>query len=918
MALEAGQSLAHYRIDRKIGEGGMGEVWAATDTRLHRAAAIKALPVEVANDPERLARFHREAQVLASLSHPNIASIYGLEERDGAPYLALELVDGDDLSVRMGAGRVPVDEAIEIAVQIAAALEEAHDKGIVHRDLKPANIKIASDGKVKVLDFGLAKALSGDVANADGSPDWSRSPTLTAAMGTRVGVILGTAGYMSPEQARGKAVDRRADIWAFGVILFEMLTGERMFVGETVTDVVAAVVTREPAWERLPAGTPGNVRRVLRRCLHKDPRKRLRDIGDAALELGEAAGEDGGAERGGASDPAAGASLRRPSRRLVGLAGVAGLALGLVAMPAIRNLLGRDGGGVRPIWSTLSAPAESGYDFTRFLEISPDGRRVVFAGPAPDGDDPVLWVRDLDAERPRPLFGTEGARQPFWSPDSRSIGYFAGGKLRQIGIDGGVTRPIASVGAAPRGACWAADGTILFVPDWSEPIYRVSAAGGTPEAVTTFNQERLELSHRWPQMLPDGRHFLYFIVSTYPALNPAEPLEADKSGLYVGTLDGTEPPKLVTTARSRAVYRDGYLLYVDDGLLVAHAFDLDGLALQGDPVALAEGVTQSVDALWGGALFSVSDEGTLLFARGAPERRPISRLTWFDRSGHAVGTIGEPAAYESVRISHDGRRVATSIADPGDIWIHDVQRGASSRFTFDPGNDITPVWSPDDAEVLFQSTRVSAGQEFTPASLYRKVSSGLEPEERIPLTLGGPTFLPSDWSPDGGSVLLTALSPGTGADILVYSFADGTATAFLATEGDEDSARFSPDGRFVAYASSESGQREIYVQAFPGRGGKWQVSRGGGLLPVWRGDGRELFFQSDGKLMVAAIDTAEGFRAEPPVPLFDYVAVVNTDGYYTYDVSSDGERILLFSPEEPDDASAASLTLLQHWRSLLP
>jgi len=910
VSLKPGQELTHYRIDQKIGEGGMGEVWSATDTRLNRSAAIKALPSAVADDAERLARFKREAQLLAALSHPNIAAIYGLEQIGDTPYLALELVEGEDLSARIEGQPVPVDEALEIALQIAAALEAAHEKGIVHRDLKPGNIKVTTDGKVKVLDFGLAKALSEeDSGSSVGSIDPSTSPTLTGLAGTQAGLILGTVGYMAPEQARGKTVDRRADVWAFGVILYEMLTGERLFKGETVTDVIAALVTREPDWEKLPENTPVAMRRVLKRCLQKDPRKRLRDIGDAALELSEGPEDDRPVSTTSAAAPAT-------STRRVGLVGAAGIVLGLVLAMTVRSFLTPSTTPDPPIWSSLTPLAEAEYDFTSFLEISPDGRRVAFVATPAGEEASLLWVHDLGEERPRPLSGTEGAYQPFWSPDSLSIAYFAQRRLRRVSIDGGVPQALADAGNAPRGGSWGADGTILFVPDWSEPVYRIPETGGTPEAVTEFNAERLELSHRWPHLLPDGNHFLYFVVSTYPELNPENPSEVDKSGLYIGSLDGAES-RLLQTARSRAVYTGGSLLFVDDGILMVRPFDLSTLSFTGEPVSITEKVTQSVDALWGGALFSVSHEGTLLFVRGAPERSTVGQLRWRDREGNEIGTVGEGHSYNNVRISHDGSRVAVSIGDPGDIWVYDLQRDTSTRFTFDPGNDVNPIWSPDDERILFQSSRVIPGQRFTPGNLFQRVSSGLEPEEHLSLLEFGPTLFPTDWSSDGKLVILDGLSPGTGADLMLYSFDDGILQNFLETEDTEQSSRFSPDGRWLAYESDESGRAEVYVRAFPGPGGKWQVSNDGGSLPTWRADGKELFYRDSNGLVSVTVETEGGFRHDTPVHLFDLNVAVTSDNSYTYDATADGRRFLVLEPTEDDEGEEATTTLLQGWRGLL-
>ena len=528
----------------------------------------------------------------------------------------------------------------------------------------------------------------------------------------------------------------------------------------------------------------------------------------------------------------------------------------------------------------------------------------------------MLWVRELGQEQARPLAGTEDAYQPFWSPDSQSIGYFGKRKLRRISIDGGVATVLAAAGSAPRGGCWGDDGTILYGPDWSQPLFRVSETGGSTEAVTELDAERLELSHRWPHLLPDGNHFLFYAVSTYPELNPENPSEVDQSGLYIASLDGAEP-RLLQTARSRAVYTGGSLLYVDDGILTARAFDVASLSFEGDPVALVEGVTQSVDSLWGGALFSVSDEGTLMFARGVPERRALTQMQWLDREGNELGTVGDVASYNGLQISHQGTHVVTSSGDPGDIWVHDLERDTATRFTFDPGNDSSPIWSPDGARVLFQSSRLIAGQRFAPSNLFQKPASGQGTEEHLSIVEYSPTLQPSDWSPDGKVVVLTALRPETGADIVLYSFETGDVEVYLETEYEEHSVTFSPDGRWLAYASDESGEYEIYVTAYPGPGGKWQVSRGGGALPVWRADGRELFYLGSEQLMVVPVETEGAFRHDTPVAVFELPNVLSAEWIeQTYDATPDGRRFLFLVSQADDAVGKGTVTLLQGWRGL--
>ena len=909
MSLNEGQSLAHYRIDKKIGEGGMGEVWSATDTRLNRSVAIKALPAAVAVDEMRLARFKREAQLLAALSHPNIGAIHGLEEVDGAFFLALELIEGEDLSTGAGSRRLSYEEVVEIALQIADALDAAHEKGIIHRDLKPANIKLGSDGQVKLLDFGLAKALSENPDDSFDSLELSTSPTLTAAMGTQAGMILGTAGYMAPEQARGKKVDRRADIWAFGVIVFELLTGERLYHGETVTDIIAAVVTRDPDWELLPSETPPEMHRLLRRCLQKDPRKRLRDIGDAALELREPVASDE------ASPAAAGATTSRGSAWKFGAVGIL---LGLVGALVIAVGLDASEQDAAPTWSNLLVGEAFRTSAGEGVQLSPDGQRVMFVAKAADGDKFMLWVRELSEERSMMLLGTEDAELPFWSPDSRSIAYFSNRNLRRISIDGGPPVTLDNVGEQPRGGHWGEDGNILFGPDWSLPIFVVSETGDQKRRVTELNKERLELSHRWPHLLPDGKHFLYYAVSTYPAVSGNKASEADKSGLYIGSLDGGEP-KLLQAIPSRAVYRDGMLLYVDQKVLTSRPFDLDSLSFSGEPVSLAENVSQSADSLWGNALFSVSKTGDLLFVRGARETRGVSRLTWMDRTGKILEVIGDAKPYIDLRLSKDDSRVATTIGDPGDVWITDLKRGTETRFTFDPGNDDSPLWSPNGDQLIFHSSRLIEGKGFSPTNVYTKSSSGLGQEERLPIEFAGATLQPSSWSSDGKLISLTEFNPMTGSDISFYSIEDESRIPYLHSSMDELSAIFSPDRRWVTYTSNESGRYEVYVATYPEPSGKWQISNSGGGIPRWRADGRELYYATEqNDIMVVPIESGESFRHGTPVKLFDVPSILRLDSNGTWSPSADGDRFLfLITDDAEENGVKPVISLLQNWQRLL-
>jgi len=940
-----GQTLSHYRIAEKLGEGGMGVVYRARDEHLNRDVAIKVLPEEFAQDAERLARFRREAQLLASLNHPNIAAIYGLEEQDGLRYLVLEYVPGQTLAERIGtsapaggrtrgsahtgaagpggphgrgapmcapsagqrrgpaATALPVDEALEICKQIAEALEAAHEKGIIHRDLKPANVKVTPEGKVKVLDFGLAKAMEAEGSAAD----LSKSPTISA-VASRAGVILGTAAYMSPEQARGKAVDKRTDIWAFGCVLYECLSGKQAFGGESITDAMAAIIKNEPEWSALPAETPVAVRTLLRRCLQKDPRERLRDAGDALLELVGAVPRGGTAPTGPADEavppPAAVARPRALPWVVAALLAVIAIAL-VLALVHFREAPPEQ----RVMKFTLLPP-----DKTTFgaIAVSPDGRRVAFT--TRDASRRTqLWVRALEALAAQPLAGTEGASYPFWSPDSRGIGFFAEGKLKKIEASGGPPQTLAN---APngRGGTWNRDGLIVFAPSTISPLVQVSAAGGEPKPTTELDASRQEVSHRWPQFLPDGRRFLHFIVSSQP----------EHQGIYLGSLDSKEMDSkktpLVATDSSAAyagpASGPGYLLFVREGSLMAQRFDPGKLKLSGEAFPVAEPV--GVDAGLQHGRFSVSESGVLVYdSIGGGNRQ----LVWFHRSGKPLASVEPPGAYWIVDFSPNGRRVAASRNDPQtnnlDIWLFDLARGSSSRFTFHPAGEGAPVWSPDGSRIAFFSSRNG------PWNLYQKAASGAGEEEFLLKTSANQ--YPTDWSRDGRFLLYTEEDPKTGADLWVLPMAEQKKNAerkpilVLRTEFAERNGRFSPDGKWVAYDSNESGRYEIYVRAFspgqPGTGGKWPVSTGGGQDPRWRRDGKELFYLApDRKLMAVEVKTGSGFEAGIPRPLFQ--TPVFTAAYAgRYAVTADGQRFLINS--EAEGAAGEPATVILNWPATL-
>jgi Tol biopolymer transport system component len=869
-----GREVLHYQVLSLLGRGGMGEVYRARDLKLKREVAIKILPDEFARDPERVSRFRREAEVLASLNHPNIAAIYDFEEAGGLRFLVLELVDGETLADRLNRGPIPVREALGIAKDICEALEAAHEKGVVHRDLKPANVKITVDGQVKVLDFGLAKAL--EIAPAN--PALSNSPTLSMAA-TNAGVVLGTAAYMSPEQARGRAVDRRTDIFAFGCVLYEMLTGRPAFEGEDVTEILGRVVTGDPEWNRLPDETPVVIRRMLRRALKRDSRQRLGDIRDARLEIEEEL-----------SAPLQvisqeSAASRRPWAKWIGAVAAAGVIVAL-AVPAARHLREPLPAEMRVEISTpaTSAPGE--------FSLSPDGKYIAFIA---SGDGVQrLWLRLLAQTEPRPLAGTEGANNPFWSADSRSIGFFASTRLYRIDIAGGPPQVLANA-AQGRGGTWNADGTILFSTLGSSPILRVSASGGVEPAAVTHLVVGRQAYHRYPQFLPDGRHFLYYSQGITEA-----------TGLYLGSLDGGEPKRL-TAVDSQGAYMDpDMVLFVQQGTLVAKRLDLKRGELTGDPMTLANSVGS--DLLNPGA-FSVSHNHVAYRSGGGG----LMQLTWFDRSGKAVGQAGEADSNLLFPdLSPDGRHVAVTRTVQGnmDIFLMDLLRGGSpTRFTSDPTNEVLPMWSPDGKQVVFSSNQKG---NF---DLYIKPANGVGVTQ---LLLGSKKAKAAqDWSRDGRFLLYYETDDKMGRDLWAMEMNGKERKQFAVanTPSEETMAQFSPDGHFVAYQTNESGMFQIVVQTFPTVTRKWPVSTGGGVEPRWRSDGKELYFISpDAKLMAATVKTSgTGFEAEIPVALFQtrIVGGAGASNRPQYDVSRDGRFLI---NQQAEQSTASPIVLILNWK----
>ena len=698
MALTNGTKLGPYEIVAPAGSGGMGEVYRARDTRLGRNVAIKVLPEAFARDPERMARLRREAQVLASLNHPNIAAIYGFEDSGGTHALVMELVEGPTLAERVKQCAIPLEETLPLAKQICEAVEYAHERGIIHRDLKPSNVKVTPDGQVKVLDFGLAKAIEGDPSTTS----VENSPTLSA-MATYAGFLLGTAAYMSPEQARGKKADRRADIWAFGVVLFEMLAGQRLFTGETTSDTLAAVIRAEPDWNELPANTPPRIRELLQRCLKKDPRQRLQSIGDARIVMEEVLS---GAQQEGAAPDTVGARTRER------LAWSAPAVVTIIAALFAAGYFLRAPQAPKPaqaIVSQILPPAKANFAFEGLdagpPAISPDGRKLAFAAIGSDGKQ-VLWVRPLNAATAQSLAGTDGASYPFWSADSRSIGFFAKGKVNRIDASGGPVIALADAFSG-RGGAWGPDGTILFSPLSRGPLYRVPASGGMPHPVTELDASRPEVGHRWPQFLPDGKHFLFYALSTI----------SQNRGTYAASLDGGAP-KLLMLGDSNAVYAPpGYLLFVRQGTLMAQRFDADRLRLIGEATPLAGHAL--VNTAENGGIFTVSENRLLVYQAGNATGGN-GQLLWFDRSGKQIGETGTPGDFFTPSLSPGGRRLAVAIlsnATNANVWVFDLARGIKTRLTFSL-DDVGPVWSPDGKTIAFMSGRSG------PFHLYQKAGDG--------------------------------------------------------------------------------------------------------------------------------------------------------------------------------------------------
>jgi serine/threonine protein kinase len=877
MSLTSGTRLGPYEVIGSLGAGGMGEVYRARDARLGRDVALKILPDTFANDPERLARFEREAKTLASLNHPNIAQIYGFEQSGTTAALVMELVEGEDLSRRIARGAIPLDEALPIASQIAEALEAAHEQGVIHRDLKPANIKLRADGTVKVLDFGLAKAIDpGSGLGAPASGDLANSPTITSPAMTVRGVILGTAAYMAPEQAKGHVVDRRADIFAFGCVLFEMLSGRRAFEGGDVAEILSRVLQREPDWTLLPARVPPHVRALLRRCLQKDARKRLPHIGVARLDLDEV--------------PVAVTETPALPRRNR-WAPIGWTALGFVAAIALWMAVAAGRPPVanpQVISSTVDLPSNPTAFPPDRLAVSPDGQRLAFVAPGSSGGN-LLWIRPLSSLDAQPLTGTDGASGPFWSPDSRHVAFSAGGNLKRIDISGGAVVTLAD-GASTIAGTWSRHDVILFTRLLTREILRVSAKGGAAEVVVASTA--MQALPYYPFFLPDGRHFLYL----------------RERNLYLGSLDDSNHPRLIEGV-GNAMFASGHLVYMRETTLVAQPFDADRLTLSGGAFPLAERIQINTGS--GAGAFSVSDSGVLIYqvARIAP-----SRLVWLDRGGRETGVLGEAGSYSEASLSADGSQVAVSMfgesRDDRDIWLFDVRRGLRIRVTTDRTDDSDPLLSPDGTRVVYSSRRGPVKGLYV-----RDLDGPAGPELLLENTWNK---APQAWSSDGKLVLYAEVAGGRGRDLWTVPVeGDRKPVVVLQTNANESRGDLSPDGRFVAYESNESGRSEVYIARFPIGGAKWPVSSTGGANPQWRRDGKEIYFMNGGVLMRAAVTTVAGADIGVAEPLFDLGSRLPrafSPESNIFDVTADGQRFLVNLPQytAPD-----SLRLVVNWPALM-
>jgi Tol biopolymer transport system component len=874
MTLTAGTRLGPYEIQSPLGAGGMGEVYRARDMRLERTVAIKILPEQLSSDPVRKQRFEREAKTIASLNHPHICVLHDVGSQDGISYLVMECIEGQTLAKLLEKGSLPLEQVIKYGMQIADALDKAHRSEVVHRDLKPGNIMLTSTG-AKLLDFGLARPTMPSASLATLTATTPRQSPLT-----QEGTIVGTFQYMSPEQVEGKELDSRSDIFSLGAVLYEMLTGKPAFEGKSQLSVASAILEKEPPpINSVKPLTPANLDHAIRRCLAKDIEERWQTARDLVVEL-KWIGDSG--------SQVAIPMMRAEAQKALGwlpwaLCGL--LVAGLVA-------------GV--VWWRRTGPVEQTMYFSapfsfpvRDIAIAPNGHTVAVVGDRESGGKSALWLYEVGSREAKSVDNTDGASFPFWSPDGRSLGFFAEGKLKKLDIAGGPPQTLCDAPSG-RGGTWNSDGVILFTPSGhiGDVVNRISASGGTPQRISTLDTGRGETSTRWPMFLPDGKHYLFMAFDVTR--------QGTAQAIYVGSLDSNEK-KFLTKDSANPVYAvPDYLLSYRDNTLFAQRIDLSKFELMGEASPILTDI--QYEGRIGHATFSVSNDRVLLAQNGTGVS--LSRLEWFDRSGKEVGAVGKPDVYTNVDLSPNGKSLAVDKIDIGnrnmDVWIYDLQGESTKRMTFDPAIDAMPVWSPDGTRLLFASSRQKT------FDLYLKTTDGAQEEKAIEATPGEDKY-PSAWSRDGKYILYTR-----GTDLWFLTFPDLKSQLFLKAPSAMKNGQFSPDGKWVAYASNESGKWEIYVTSFPEAHGKWQVSNGGGEQPRWRADSKELFYlAADGKIMAAPVKEGANFNPGAPTVLFqaNQRTPVATSDQVAYDVSQDGQRFLINTHVKNGDIQPMSVVL---------
>ncbi|MBZ5547140.1 MAG: serine/threonine-protein kinase [Acidobacteriia bacterium] len=883
MTLAPGTKLGPYEIQSPLGAGGMGEVYRGRDTRLDRTVAVKILPSHLSSNPEAKQRFEREARAISGLSHPNICHLYDVGSQDGIDFLVMEYLEGETLADRLRRGPLPVEQILRSAMEICEGLEKAHRSGVVHRDLKPGNIMLTKSG-AKLMDFGLAKTSAAAAAPVSEMTQTLASPSSPL---TAQGTIVGTFQYMAPEQVEGKEADARSDIFSLGTVLYEMTTGKRAFEGKTTASTIAAILAADPPpISSIQPMSPLALQGVVKNCLAKDPDDRLQSAHDVKLQLKWIA-ESGSATPATYVPAAAGTRRDRFGWLAAGLfllLLIAGSATWWVSAHRVE----------RAMYFNSSVPFP-----TNYVALSPDGRTLALVAYSDQANKNVIWIQQVGGRGATVLQGTEGAAYPFWSPDGRSLGFFADGKLKTIDATSGRSAQLLADAPFGRGGAWSKDGVILFTPDAWSGLYRVSSSGGTPAAVTKPDVSQYQVSNRWPVFLPDGRHFLYLACNFSGRL--------DKNMIFVGSLDSDEKRPIVT-ASTNAVYADpGYLLYWRDNALVAQRFDLHNYSLAGEPRIVSDAVQYFPQTNF--AVFDAAGK-TLVAQTRAGKGANKSQLTWFDRHGKQVGLVGPQELVSNPKLSPDGKRVAVDQIDTDgrhvNIWVHELNSDAASRLGFGPWLEQVTVWSPDGKQVIYTSN------EKLFFSLYIKNADGSGSAQNM-IDLGTPQQGPWDWSRDGKYILLRK-----DRELWYMTLPDRQAHPLLQSQLLVRNAQFSPDEKFVAYASSETGNWEVYVSPFPGFGSKWQVSRGGGEEPRWRGDGEELFYLApDGKLMAADVKTGAGFEAGSPTALFQIHArqPLSAMDFFSYDVTRDGQKFLVNT--KVDTSDSAPLSVILNWGSEL-